>query len=217
MATALILVGVALAQTSEDVSGPAKWAGPRVVTDAPYFADIISTYDRITPSGERLHREMHSKIYRDTRGRTRREIEQISPNTGQKRVSVLINDPVSNTVTSLDPQTMTAHIRDGSTIGTPTKQAPRGGPEGLTAPPVDSSVAVEPKASTAESKVEELGTQVIEGLTVKGTKTTILASAAGGNEKPKTLIVSKWVSEEFISRFSPSMTRARRIIGPFGS
>ena len=37
---------------------------------------------------------------------------------------------------------------------------------------------------------------MIEGLTVKGTKTTILASAAGGNEKPKTLVVSNWVSEE---------------------
>ena len=154
LATALILVGVALAQTSEDVSGPAKWAGPRVVTDAPYFADIISTYDRITPSGERLHREMHSKTYRDTRGRTRREIEQISPNTGQKRVSVLIIDPVSNTVTSLDPQTMTAHIRDGFTISTPTKQAPRGGPESLTAPPVGSSVAVDPKLRQQSLKLK---------------------------------------------------------------
>lgn len=200
LATALILVGVALAQTSDDVSNLVRWAGPPVVTDAPYFADIISTYDRTTPSGEKLHREMHSKVYRDTHGRTRREVEQITPSTGQKRVSVLIIDPISSTVTSLDPETRTAHVRDGSIITSP-KQAVRAKPESMTAPPAASSVAVEPAASTAEStaesKFEELGIRVIEGLTVKGTKiTTTLASAAGGNEKPRTLVVSKWVSEE---------------------
>jgi len=43
-------------------------------------------------------------------------------------------------------------------------------PESLTAPPVAYSVAAEPAASTA--------------------------SAAGGNEQPRTLVCSKWVSEE---------------------
>ena len=192
----LLFFGLSI-QAQTQASSPAlRWAGPPVVTDAPYFADIISTYDRTTPSGESLHREMRSKIYRDTQGRTRRETEQITPSTGQKRVSVLINDPISNTVTSLDPQTRTAHVRDGSIIPPP-KQAVRSRPEILTAPPVASSVAVEPAASTAEAKVEELGTQVIEGLTAKGTKiTTRLASAAGGKEQPRTLVVSKWVSEK---------------------
>ena len=192
----LLLVGLLIQAQTQASSPTSKWAGPLVVRDAPYFADIISTYDRTTPSGESLHREMRSKIYRDTQGRTRRETEQISPTTGQKLVLVLINDPVSNTVTSLDPRTMTAHILDGSII-TPPKQAVRSGPESPTGPPVASSVAVEPAASTAEAKAEELGTQVIEGLTVKGTKiTTPLASAAGGNKQPRTLVTSTWVSEE---------------------
>lgn len=193
---ALLFAGLSI-QAQTQASSPAlRGAGPPVVKDAPYFADIISTYDRTTPGGEKLHREMHSKIYRDTQGRTRREVEQVSPSTGKKLVSVLINDPVSNTVTSLDPQTMTAHVRGGSTI-TPPRQAVPGSPESVAAPPVASTVAVEPAAPTAEAKVEELGTQVIEGLTVKGTKiTTPLASTAGGNEQPRTLVCSKWVSEE---------------------
>src|SRR3974390_2790823 len=139
----LLLVGLSIQAQTQASSPTSKWAGPLVFRDAPYFADIISTYDRTTPSGESLHREMRSKIYRDTQGRTRRETEQISPTTGQKLVLVLINDPVSSTVTNLDPRTMTAHILDGSII-TPPKQAVRSGPESPTGPPVASSVAVEP-------------------------------------------------------------------------
>jgi hypothetical protein len=192
----LLFAGLSMQAQRQASSPELRWAGPPVVKDAPYFADIISTYDRTTPSGERLHREMRSKIYRDTQGRTRREVEQITPSTGQKRVSVLIMDPISNTVISLDPQTTTAHVRDGSII-TPPKQTVRSGPESLTAPPVASSGAAERAASTEEAKVEELGTQVIEGLTVKGTKiTTPLAPAAGGNKQPRLLITSTWVSEE---------------------
>ena len=192
----LLFVGLSIQGQTQASSPALRWAGPPVVRDAPYFADIISTYDRTTPSGESLHREMRSRIYRDSQGRTRREVEQISPTTAQQLVSVLINDPVSNTVTSLDPQTMTAHIRDGSVI-TPPKQAVRGRPESLTAPPVASSDAVEAGTSTTEAKAEELGTRVIEGLTVKGTRiTTPLASAAGGNKQPRTLVTSTWVSEE---------------------
>jgi hypothetical protein len=192
----LLFVGLSM-QAQTQASSPAlPWAGPPVVKDAPYFADIISTYDRTTPSGERLHREMRSKIYRDTQGRTRRETEQIIPSTGQKRVSVLINDPIGNTVTSLDPQHMTAHVRDGSIISSP-KQPVRRSQESMTAPPEASSVAVEPAASIAEAKAEELGTQIMEGLTVKGTKiTTPLAPAAGANKQARTLITSAWVSEE---------------------
>jgi hypothetical protein len=192
----LLFIGLSI-QAQTQASSPAlRWAGPPVVTDAPYFADIISTYDQTLPSGERLHSEMRSRIYRDTQGRTRREIEQISPTTGQKLVPVIISDPISNTVTILDPRTMTAHIRDGS-ISAPPKQAVRSTPESVTPPPVTSSVAVEPAASTAEAKAEELGTQVIEGLAVKGTKiTTPLDSAAGGDKQPRTLVTSTWVSEE---------------------
>jgi hypothetical protein len=192
----LLFVGLSVQAQTQASNPTSTWSGPPVVNDAPYFADIISTYDRTTPSGESLHREMRSKIYRDTQGRTRRETEQITPSTGQKRVSVLINDPISNTVTSLDPQTRTAHVRDGSIISSP-KQAVRSRPESLTAPPAASSVAVEPAASIAEAKVEELGTQVIEGLTVKGTKiTTPLDPVAGANKQSRTLVCSKWVSEE---------------------
>lgn len=201
----LLLVGLSIQAQTEASSPASKWAGPPVFKDAPYFADIISTYDRTTPSGERLHRVMHSKIYRDTQGRTRKEIQQTYPSTGQTWVGVLINDPVSNTVISLDPRTMTARIRDGS-ITAPPKQSVRSKPESLIVPPVASSVADEPAgtgtfhgaaASTAENKVEELGTQEIEGLTVKGTKiTTPLASAAGGNKHPRMLVSSTWASEE---------------------
>jgi hypothetical protein len=174
----------------------AIWAGPPVVKDAPYFADIISTYDRTTPSGERLHREMHSKIYRDTQGRTRRESEQTHPGTGQKLVSILINDPVSNTIISLDPRTMTARVRDGSAVALP-KQSIRSKPESVTSAPVAPLGAPEPAVPAAESQRIELGTQTIDGLEVKGTKITILLPPApGSNQQPRILVTSTWVSEE---------------------
>lgn len=192
----LLLISLPI-QAQTDASSPeSSWAGPPVVKDAPYFADIVSTYDRTTPAGEHLHREMHSKIYRDTQGRTRRELEQTYPSTGQTWVGVLINDPVSNTVISLDSRTRTARVRDGSITAVSQPPVP-GKSKNASVPPVTSSVAATHAASTSVSHLEELGTQVIEGLTVKGTKiTTLLVPAGGGNEQPSGLVTSKWTSEE---------------------
>ncbi len=191
----LLLVGLSIPAQTQAPDPASSWTGPPVVKDAPYFADIITTFERTLPSGEIGKREMRSKIYRDTQGRTRRDTEQVSPTTDRKIVAILIMDPVANTVTSLNPQTMTAHIRDGSDISAPPKQPIRSKPESPAAPTVASSVAEKPAVATSEA--EELGTQVIDGLTVKGTKiTTHLPPAAGGNEQPRTLVTSTWVSEE---------------------
>jgi len=154
-------------------------------------------YIRANPAErEHLHREMPSKIYRDTQGRTRREVEQTSPSTGQKLVTVLINDPVSNRIIILDPRTMTARVRDGS-ISAPLKQAVRSKPEDGLTPPAASTGDAEPAAPTSESAAEELGTQVMQGLKVKGTKIiTRLPPAVQGNTQPRMLVVSTWSSEE---------------------
>jgi hypothetical protein len=195
----LLLISFPIQAQTEASSPESTWAGPPVVKDAPYFADIISTYDRTTLSGEHKHREMHSKVFRDTQGRTRRDIEQTYPSTGQTWVGVLIMDPVSNTIISLDSRTKTARIRSAS-INALSKPPAPSKPESVPPPPEASSVVSEPAKPAAPpsvSKVEELGTRIMEGLTVKGTKiTTPLPPAPEGNEQPRTLVTSTWISNE---------------------
>jgi hypothetical protein len=191
----LLLAALLLpAQTQTSTPGNG-WTGPPVVQDAPYFAGIISTYQRTLPNGEHLNREINSKIYRDTQGRTRRETEQMYPSTGKSWVGVLINDPVSNAVISLDSRTMTARVRDGSAAALKPSARPKQDTplESPSSPPATGQSPV----STSESKLEELGTQVMEGLTVHGTKTTIaLPPSTEGAGQPRTIVVTRWVSDE---------------------
>jgi len=202
---ALVVAGIAQTHAPApafNASGPVGTG----VKDAPYSADVVTTYERTLPSGEVLHGETRGKVYRDSQGRTRTESDAVgSTATAQKFVFIFINDPVSHSVVTLDPRTMTARVNQwlfplAGTGPAATKQVaadhpPSAGADIVTTRPA----AAIPLAAggVPAGKTEDLGAREMEGLTVTGTRTTrTLPAPVGGDQQPRTIVMTTWMSRD---------------------
>ncbi len=67
------------------------------IKDAPYSGEEISTHDNTLADGTKIHNEQHTKVYRDSAGRVRRE-------SGD---TINIYDPVAGMSYTLNSKTMT--------------------------------------------------------------------------------------------------------------
>ncbi len=72
----------------------------RITPDRPYSAEVVNESLQILPDGNKIHRTTFTKVYRDSAGRTRREMFN---EDGTVR-SITISDPVSNVNYTLDPK-----------------------------------------------------------------------------------------------------------------
>jgi hypothetical protein len=123
------------------------------VTGAPLSADIVQESDAIR-DGKKVHHESHGRFYRDSAGRTRVELQRISPpDEGSLEISIF--DPVKNTFIVLLPQSMRASV----------KHSVKSQPE-----PGDPSYRP-PELSAPNTRREGLGFRTIEGFEAKGTRT----------------------------------------------
>src|SRR5215467_5951828 len=87
------------------------YAGPslRGPKGRPFSADVIDETDKVLADGNRIHRESHGKIFRDSEGRTRMETEpELAGRTAF--VHIIITDPVGKVFISLDPQQKVATV-----------------------------------------------------------------------------------------------------------
>jgi len=117
-AGASLLVGVAAAQTTDDVRARAMQKTEAMmdqvqamqmkvqaigavkgmtVKGAPYSGEEVNETNQVLADGTRIHRETRATVYRDSEGRTRRETQD----------SITINDPVAGLTYILNPKTMT--------------------------------------------------------------------------------------------------------------
>ena len=96
--------------TVEFVSAEASIAG-KVVKGAPYSAEAVTENTQTLPDGNRIL-ESTSATYRDSEGRTRREMSlpPIGPfaTAGDAPTFMMINDPVAGVSYHLDTKTKTA-------------------------------------------------------------------------------------------------------------
>ena len=154
----------------------------RVIKNAPYSADLITETTQVLADGNRLHQTTTARIYRDSEGRTRREqsLSGLGALTGRARLPrvVFIYDPVAGVNYALNPENHTAtrsawmHPAYG-----------RGGPPRL--------------ARHSDDKVESLGTETMEGVAVRGTRTTTTIPAGKiGNELPILVVIETWYSSD---------------------
>ena len=213
------------------------------VIGAPYSAEAVRESVQVLADGNRIVRRSVSRVYRDGKGRTRRE--ELGPD-GQVS-SIAISDPASGTSFMFDPAANVAH-RTGVATFTPSagvagdttsekeitltfsqeskphaelkaaqeaelkaKQhaeqaaAERGATKAhvtrehvtiSTVGPVAWVAAGAAGASSPATK-EDLGQQVIEGVTAKGTRTTtVIPAGAIGNELPITVTSEEWFSPD---------------------
>src|SRR5580658_11154054 len=112
-ATALALMAADPFQLT--IMGPRGGVMGGVVKNAPYSGEEVTTHDNTLGDATKIHSETHTKVYRDSEGRTRRETDDM----------INIYDPVAGVTYVLNPKTMTgrqmkvvtvtAITRDGAT------------------------------------------------------------------------------------------------------
>ena len=87
--------------------------GGKVVKNAPYSADSVTEMVQTLADGNRIVNKITSRLYRDSEGRTRRELtlKDLGPigSSEEPLQTIFISDPVAGVSYSLDTRTHTAH------------------------------------------------------------------------------------------------------------
>jgi hypothetical protein len=171
--------------------------GGKVVTGVPFSAVAISETSRTLADGNHISRKTQMNLFRDGQGRVRKEVTlpAIGPlaTSGQPKSFVLINDPVAQKNFMLHPDEKTAEKMG----------KPRGGMRGpirgeMRGAWKDKAESWEAKAvASGNFKKEDLGTQMIAGVSAQGTRyTRTIPAGQIGNEKPITIVSEHWYSSD---------------------
>lgn len=197
-------------------------AGGRVVTGNPYSATEQTHSLQILGDGSRIEQSSSTQISRDSEGRTRRE--PVSGTSGRAAMAT-IEDPVAGATYMLDsltkiatklqlPKTLPARVitpvstasasalpsvpamPSASAMPSTTVRIAAGGGGDL--PQVmsfqTSAANVESGAAPAQ---EDLGTQNVNGVLARGTRSTVTIPAGQiGNDRALQVVNERWYSEE---------------------
>ena len=214
--------GVALSQNDDGVRGASGTvrnrvpvsesflvAGPGLervlVTGQPYSADRVSEHIQTLTNGAHIDQKREvSRLYRDSEGRTRTErLVFLGPagSIGAKDTVpklVHIYDPVSGYSYSLDTQKRIAHR---FTVSAPERPMPgrsvRIAPPPQSLPAEGGAAAKNSVLARRQMKLEPLGTDVIDGVQVEGTRITMTTpTGAEGNDRPLNRVCEVWHSDE---------------------
>jgi len=164
--------------TPDVLTVPVAWEAP-LVSGHPYSATAREV--TLSPDGAHIDRSHSEMVYRDDQGRTRREPE------GGKRVTIL--DPTAGITYTLDPERK---------IATKRTMAPRAF-EPQTRVPAQSplEIATAQVRSRPNTTVEDLGTQVVNGVSAQGVRvTTVTPIGTIGNDRELKTVVDRWVSPD---------------------
>src|SRR5215470_18014066 len=162
----------------------------KVVKGALYSATAITESAQTLSNGARITHKTTASIYRDSEGRTRREmtLDRIGPfaTADEPAQLIFINDPVAGVHYILDQRSHTARKmaappNDRPPRRTPSERAPERAHE----------------KAPAESKTESLGKQVIEGVEAEGVRSVItIPEGRIGNDRPIEIVSERWDSPE---------------------
>jgi hypothetical protein len=215
----LLPVRSATAQTASTPAAPAKTiaAPPRSFTvtmtpprrippvvGAPYsFEQVWETSQTLADGTHITQERMQSYMWRDSAGRTRIETA-LDPSSfhqnGQKNEwrDIRITDPIENVFYLLDQQ---QHIAYRFQLLDP--QAAPADPSLANAPGNTANARTAPAVNSPEQPPrperarQDLGTQVMEGVTVWGTKTTdTFPVGMVGNDRPISRICEMWMARD---------------------
>jgi hypothetical protein len=181
--------------------------GEKVVKGVPYSAEAVTETVQTLADGNRITRKTTAQIYRDSEGRTRRDqsLGGIGPwaPSGEPHQMSFINDPVAGFHYVLNPEDHTAHKMpvppkldgEGPTTATFT-EAVGTGPRGGRVMIRRLEHGMESLDSENAQK-ESLGKQLMEGIQVEGTRSTVTIEAGKiGNELPIQMVSERWYSPE---------------------
>lgn len=155
--------------------------GDKLVAGAPFSAEIVIENTRRLFDGSTVTKASKGAVYRDRQGRTRREqpLEAIGGfsvvgENGLPQKLVFINDFPGRTHYFLDLNRKLARRK-----------------------PLPENRPFLPETEQKKGKTESLGTKMLEGVQVEGTRTTFEIPAGQiGNDKPIAFVTEKWFSPE---------------------
>ena len=185
--------------------------GGRPVTNAPYSADEKTESIQTLADGTKITNVTSARIYRDSQGRTRREVSLPFGGAGEVHKMITITDPVANTNYNLDPDSKTAHLMPGFAMAaravdfqTKSDAESKARAEleahrvtAIAAPPPPMEYRVIRRTGAPSGKHEDLAPTMIEGVNVTGTReTNTIDVGAMGNDRPITISSERYYSPE---------------------
>jgi hypothetical protein len=204
----------------------------KTVKGAPYSAEAVTESIQTLADGNRIVSKSTATMYRDSEGRTRREMTLSMPGIEDPPSFITINDPVSNVSYHLETKSKIARklpvgpegfaLGIASAPGTPGIRVMRAGPGGVTddivGPPVGGAITLHDKIegparvrAGAEPKTESLGKRAIDGVIAEGSRTTITIPAGEvGNEREINIVTERWYSPELQTVVLSKHTDPRR-------
>lgn len=162
-----------------------------VVSGAPYSAVAVVSSKQTLADGNSINRTTQTNIFRDSRGRTRREttLPAVGPlaASGQPKSFIMIFDPVASTAFVLHPDTKIAEQLPGHPKG----KRKGGDFQGKFEEHIEKDIA------NGSLKKEDLGVQTIAGISAQGTRYThTIPAGQMGNEKPIVVMSERWYSPD---------------------
>ena len=167
--------------------------GGKVVTGVPFSAVAVQETNQTLSDGNHISRKSEVNLFRDSLGRIRKEvaISGLGPlaASGPPKSFVVINDPVANANFVLHPETKVAEQVGPAFRGM--KGPMSGAFEGKWRAHQQEEIA------SGNLKKEDLGTQVVAGVSAQGTRLTRTIPAGQiGNEKPILIVHETWYSND---------------------
>jgi hypothetical protein len=153
------------------------------VSGAPYSAQAVTQFTQTLSNGDHIQRTTTASIARDGQGRTRTDrslatVGALSASPGGHARAVIIHDPVAGMSYALDPASRTAR-------STPIPAAR------------SANANARPARDLAAAKTEDLGTQVIQGVSAQGKRVTrVIPAGKEGNEKEIDIVTETWYSPD---------------------
>ena len=170
----------------------------KVVKGAPYSATAVTESTQTLSNGARITHKTTASIYRDSEGRTRREmtLDRVGPfaTADEPTQLIFINDPVAGVHYILDQRSHTAR----KMAAPPDDRTPRRPPsERASERASDKSPERAHGKAPGESKTESLGKQAIEGVEAEGVRSVItIPEGRIGNDRPIEIVSERWDSSE---------------------
>jgi hypothetical protein len=188
-------ISTARAQACFGIAGAINLTAP--VTGAPFTADYIHVFEPVNRDGSRNHQESRGKLFRDSEGRARCDMENLK--TGKTRY-VIITDPVANVTIRMNLEQQTATVTHRPRSSAPIGPAPQdAGKNAETKTPVNAPL----KIVHVEA---DLGSREIEGLMAKGKHSS--------NTGDQTSSIDEWYSSDlkftllYVSDYSDASSSA---------
>jgi hypothetical protein len=168
--------------------------GGKLVTGAPFSGVAITESTQTLADGNHITHKTQSNVFRDSQGRVRKEItlSGFGPMaaSGGPKSFVVISDPVANSNFVLHPDTKVAEQMGHGGRGM--KGNAKGG-----AFEEKMQARQEAEIAAGTLKKEDLGTQVIGGVSAQGTRLThTIPVGQIGNEKPILIVHETWFSND---------------------